>query len=147
MQHGNSGNGHDEGTLHDKEVRASHDQALARGEKRVLFRTTEGRLHSYSKDEIGIVTASSHPTVRSAVGFALMAVFFAVVAVFSVLLLAGPVNQGKDPLWGALILIAAGVGGALYAARLAGTAARAKRLRRERAIPEPSGRQFDWEKP
>ena len=68
----------------DDQVRAHHEQALARGENRVLFRTVDGRLHSYAKDELKVVTASSQPQVRSAVGFLMMAVAFAAVAVFSI---------------------------------------------------------------
>ncbi|MEV7131312.1 hypothetical protein AB0N24_00340 [Arthrobacter sp. NPDC093128] len=124
-------------------VRAHHEQALARGEKRVLFRTVDGRLHSYAKDELGVVTASSQPQVRSAVGFLMMAVAFAAVAVFSIFLVAGPTNRGQDPMWGALFLTAAGLGGALYAIQMAQVASRAKRLRAERGIPEPTARQFD----
>jgi hypothetical protein len=104
----------------------------------------EGKLYSYARDEIGIVNASSHPTVRSAGGFMVMAVFFAAVAVFSILLVAGPTSQGRDPMWAALFLTAAGVGGSFYAGRLAMTAAQAKRRRPERGVPEPSSRQFDW---
>ncbi len=142
MQHGISGSNHGNG-LEDDQVRAYHEQALARGEKRVLCRTKEGRLYSYARDEIGVVTASSHPTVRSAGGFIVMAVFFAAVAAFSILLVVGPTGQGQDPMWGALVLTAGGAGGVVYAARLAGVAAKAKRLRRERGIPEPTSRQFD----
>lgn len=58
MQHGISGSNHGNG-LEDDQVRAYHEQALARGEKRVLCRTGEGRLYSYARDEIGVVTASS----------------------------------------------------------------------------------------
>jgi hypothetical protein len=72
-----------------------------------------------------------------------MAVFFAALAVFSIMLVAGPTSRGQDPLWGALILTAAGAAGVLYAARMAGVAAKAKRLRVERGIPEPTARQFD----
>jgi multisubunit Na+/H+ antiporter MnhC subunit len=127
----------------DDQVRAEHENALARGEKRVLSRTVEGRLHSYAKDEIGIVTASSHPQVRSSGGFLVMAVVLAAVAVFSILLVAGPTSRGQDPMWSALVLTAAGVGGAVYALRMAKVASRAKRLRAERGIPEPTARQFD----
>ncbi|MFJ6311181.1 MULTISPECIES: hypothetical protein [Pseudarthrobacter] len=127
----------------DDQVRTFHEQALARGEKRVLLRTVDGALHSYAKDELGVVTASSHPQVRSAGGFLVMAVFFATLAVFSIMLVAGPTSRGQDPLWGALILTAAGAAGVLYAARMAGVAAKAKRLRVERGIPEPTARQFD----
>lgn len=140
MQNGIPGSGSNS----DDQVRAYHEQALARGEKRVLFRTVDGTLHSYAKDELGVVTASSHPQVRSAVGFLMMAAVFAAVAVFSIFLVAGPTSRGQDPLWGALFLTVAGLGGALYAIRMAQVASRAKRLRAERGIPEPTARQFDW---
>lgn len=128
----------------DEETRQWHDQALAAGQQRVLARTTSGELHSYAKDEIGVVTASSHSQVRSAAGFLVMAVVFAAVAVFSILLVAGPTSRGQAPMWGALFLTAAGLGGALYAIRMAQVASRAKRRRAERGIPEPTARQFDW---
>ncbi|MBA3783504.1 MAG: hypothetical protein H0X12_16840 [Nocardioides sp.] len=124
----------------DNQVRAVHDEAVARGEKRVLCRTTDGRLYSYARDEIGVVTASSNPTVRSAGGLIVMAAFFAALAVFSILLVAGPSGKGQDPMWGALILTAASVGGVVYATRLAG---KARRVRAEHGVPEPTSRQFD----
>lgn len=127
----------------DEEMRRWHDQALASGQRRVLSRTVSGELHSYARDEIGIVTASSHPALRSAAGFIVMAVFFAALAAFSILLVAGPTSQGRDPMWGALILTAAGMGGVVYASRLAGVAAKAKRLRAERGIPEATAQQID----
>jgi hypothetical protein len=133
------------GPSSDDQVRASHERAVAHGEKRVLFRTVNGDLYSYTKDELGVVTASSHPQVRSAGGFLAMAVFFAAVAVFSIMLVAGPTSRGQDPLWSALFLTVAGVGGVLYALRMAKVASRAKRLRAERGIPEPTARQFDWD--
>ena len=144
MQNGNPGNTSGSAFTPDDQVRTFHEQALARGEKRVLFRTVDGALHSYAKDELGVVTASSHPQVRSAGGFLVMAVFLAALSVFSVLLVAGPTSRGEDPMWGALILTVAGAGGVLYAARMAGVAAKAKRLRAERGIPEPTAKQFDW---
>ncbi|WLQ04785.1 hypothetical protein [Arthrobacter oryzae] len=143
MQNGIPGNNTGSGPNYDDQVRAYHEQALARGDNRVLFRTVEGRLHSYAKDELGVVTASSHPQVRSASGFLAMAVFFAAVAVFSILLVAGPTSRGQDPMWSALFLTAVGVGGVLYAVRMTGVAAKAKRLRAERGTPEPTTRQFD----
>ena len=130
-------------TAADQQVRADHEQAVAHGENRVLMRTTGGRLHSYARDELGVVTASSHPTVRSAGGLLVMTFFFAAVAAFSILLVTGPATRGGDPMWGALVLTAAGLGGVAYAGRLAGIAAKAKRLRTERGVPEPSARQFD----
>ena len=139
MQNGLPGSG----PSSDDQVRAYHDQAVARGEKRVLFRTVNGDLYSYRKDELGVVNASSHPQVRSAVGFLVMAVFFAAVAVFSVLLVTAPTSRGQSPMWSALFLTVMGVAGVLYAVRMAKVASRAKRLRAERGIPEPTARQFD----
>lgn len=143
MQNGISGSNMGGGPHYDDQVRNQHEQALARGDKRILFRTVEGRLHSYAKDELGVVTASSHPQVRSAGGFLVMACVFAAVAVFSVFLVAGPASRGQDPMWSALFLTAAGLGGAVYAVRMAGVAVKAKRLRAERGIPDPTTRQFD----
>jgi hypothetical protein len=143
VQNGIPGSNAGGGPNSDDQVRTYHDQALARGDKRILFRTVDGRLHSYAKDELGVVTASSHPQVRSAGGFLVLAVFFAALAAFSILLVTGPTSRGQDPLWGALILTVAGAGGVLYAVRMAGVASKAKRLRAERGIPEPTARQFD----
>jgi hypothetical protein len=143
VQNGISGSNPGSGPNEDQ-VRAEHERAIARGEKRVLFRTVEGRLHSYAKDELGVVNASSHPQVRSAPGFLVLAVVFAAVAVFSILLVAAPTSKGQDPMWDALLLTVAGVAGVVYAVRMANVASTAKRLRAERGIPEPTGRQLDW---
>jgi hypothetical protein len=128
---------------HDDQIRTEHEQALASGEDRVLSRTVDGRLHSYARDEIGIVNASSQPQVRSTLGFIVLSIVFAAFAVGSVLLVFAPTGQGQDPLWGALVLTAAAAGGAVYSARLARTAARAKRIRIQRGVPEPTAKQFD----
>ena len=81
----------------------------------------------------------------SAAGFLVLAVVFAAVAVFSLLLVAGPTSRGEDPMWSALFLTLLGSAGALYAVRMARVASAAKRLRAERGIPEPTARQFDWD--
>lgn len=127
----------------DNRLRNEHEQALARGEERVLSRTVDGRLHSYAKDEAGIVNASSQPQARSAAGFIVLTAVFAAFAVGAVLLVLAPTSRGQDPLWGALVLAAACVGGAVYSARLARTAVRAKRVRIQRGVPEPTAKQFD----
>ena len=127
----------------DDEARARHAQALAAGEKRVLMRTREGRLHSYARDEIGIVPAGSGFKVTSAPGMALMTVFFVAVAVFSVALVVAPTSRGQDPLWGALWLAAGALAFALYAGRLARAEFRAQRVRRARGLPAPSRRTID----
>jgi hypothetical protein len=124
--------------------RSGHDVAAAKSDAPILHPTATGGLHSYSREELGVVNASSHPQVRSAGGFLVMAVFFAAVTVFSILLVAGPATNGHEPLWGALLLTAAGTGGAVYVVRMAGMAAKAKRLRAKRGIPGRSARQLDW---
>jgi hypothetical protein len=132
-----------EGRRRDDEMRQRHEQAVAAGEKRVLSRTMEGRLYSYARDEIGFARAGSGPIVTSAVGMLVLAVVFAAFTVLSVWLIAAPTSQGQDPLWGALFLTLGGFAGVIYASRLAVAEIRAKRVRRERGIPEPSPRQLN----
>ena len=132
-----------EGRRRDDEIRQRHEQAVAAGEKRVLSRTMEGRLYSYARDEIGFARAGSGPIVTSAVGMLVLAVVFAAFTVLSVWLIAAPTSQGQDPLWGALFLTLGGFAGVIYASRLAVAEIRAKRVRRERGIPEPSPRQLN----
>jgi hypothetical protein len=122
------------------EVRARHAQALAAGETRLLMRTEEGQLHSYARDEIGIVPAGSGVTVTGAPGMAVLTVFFVVVAVFSVALAVVPASRGQDPLWGALTLSAGALALALHTGRLTRAEVRARRLRRLRGVPTPSRR-------
>ena len=128
----------------DDEVRARHAQALAAGEKRVLMRTREGRLHSYARDEIGIVPAGSGVKITSAPGMALLAAFFVVVAVFSVSLVVGPTSQGQDPMWSALWITAGALASAVYACRLARAEVHARHVRRARGVPAPSSRTTDF---
>ena len=127
----------------DDDMRERHEQAVAAGEKRVLSRTMEGRLYSYARDEIGFARAGSGPIVTSAVGMVVLGVVFVAFTVLSVFLVAAPTAQGQDPLWGALFLTFGGLAGTIYAVRLATAEFRAKRIRRERGIPEPSPRQLN----
>lgn len=122
---------------------ARHAAATAKHGERIVHRTVAGELHSYSREELGVVTASSHPQVRSAGGFVMTAVFFAAGTVFSIMLFAGPSTRGQDPFWGALVLTVASLAGVVYTARMAAIASKAKRLRAERGIPEPTARQLD----
>ncbi len=129
---------------HDDEVRSRHEQAVAAGEKRLLTRTLDrGRLHSYAADEIGFARAGSGPIVTTAPGMVVLALVFAALTVFSLVLVAAPTSQGEGPLWGALVLTALGAAGVLYALRLAVSEFKARRIRRERGLPEPSPRQLD----
>ena len=56
----------------------------------------------------------------------------------------GLATRGHEPLRAALLLTAAGMGGAVHAVRMAEVAAKGKSLRAERAIPGRSARQLDW---
>lgn len=128
----------------DEQTRARHEQAVADGEKRLLARTTDGgRLHSYAADEIGFARAGTGPIVTTAPGMLVLAMIFAAVTAFSLFLLAAPTATGQDPLWGALALTAGGIAGAAYAVRLAVSEFRARKIRRERGMPDPSPRQLD----
>lgn len=128
----------------DEQTRARHDQAVAVGEKRLLTRTMDGgSLHSYAADEIGFARAGSGPIVTTAPGMLVLGVVFAAVTAFSLVLLAAPVADGQDPLWGALVLTVGGLAGVVYALRLALSEFRARRIRRKRGIPDPSPRQLD----
>ena len=49
----------------DDAIRAGHQQALARGEKRVLRTTATGALHSYAGDEIGFTPGRGHVQVST----------------------------------------------------------------------------------
>lgn len=127
----------------DAEMTAWHQQATANGEKRILSRTMNGDLYSYARDELGFARAGSGAIVTSWVGMWILAAVFAGIAVFSVVLVFAPAGQGGDPLWGALFLTVLSLGGVAYAARLAVRELAAKKLRRERGIPEPSPRQLN----
>lgn len=127
----------------DAEMNAWHEQAVAGGQKRILSRTVNGDLYSYARDELGFARAGSGAIVTSWWGMWVLAVVFAGITVFSVVLVFVPTGQGQDPLWGALVLTLLGLGGVAYASRLAVRERNAKRLRRERQVPEPSPRQLN----
>ncbi len=128
----------------DEQTRALHEQAVAAGEKRLLTRTPDdGRLHSYAADEIGFARAGSGPIVTSAPGMLLLGLFFAAVTAFSIFLIAAPAANGQDPLWEAIVLTIGGIAGLAYAVRLALSEFRARRIRRERGVPDPSPRQLN----
>lgn len=128
----------------DEQTRAWHEHAVAAGEKRLLTRTMDGgRLHSYAADEIGFARAGSGPIVTTAPGMLVLGAVFAAVTAFSIFLIAAPTANGQDPLWGALVLTIGGIAGLVYAVRLALSEFRARKIRRERGIPDPSPRQLN----
>ncbi|HEX9226053.1 MAG TPA: hypothetical protein VF885_05295 [Arthrobacter sp.] len=62
---------------------------------------------------------------------------------FSIFLVAAPTANGEDRLWRALVLTIGGIAGLDYAARLALSEFRARKIRPERGIPDPSPRQLN----
>ena len=128
----------------DEQTRAIHEQAVAAGEKRLLTRTMDrGTLHSYAADEIGFARAGSGPIATTAPGMLALGVFFAAVTAFSIFLIAAPAVNGQDPVWGALVLTVGGIAGVVYAVRLALSEFRARKIRRQRGVPDPSPRQLN----
>lgn len=128
----------------DEQTRARHEEAVAGGERRLLARTMNGgRLHSYAADEIGFARAGSGPVVTTAPGMLVLGIFFAAVTGFSIFLCFTPTANGREPLWGALLLTVGGIAGVVYALRLALAEGRARKIRRDRGLPDPSPRQLN----
>lgn len=126
----------------DDVTRAEHQQALARGEQRVLRTTATGELHSYAADEIGFTPGRGHAQVSTWWGMGIVTTVLWAGFAFSWVLLLAPVGDGGRPFWGALFLtVLAGLLG-WYTLGLARDEYRAARLRQERGIPKPgtSGR-------
>lgn len=93
----------------DDAIRAEHQRALARGEKRVLRTTATGALHSYAGDEIGFTPGRGHVQVSTWWGMGIVTTVLWIGFVFSWVLLFAPVAQGEPPMWSALFLT--GIGG------------------------------------
>ncbi|MGN8129082.1 hypothetical protein [Paenarthrobacter sp. 22069] len=122
---------------HNDTVYAEHKAALARGEKRVLRRTSTGQLHSYPGDEIGFSPGRGQAQVRSWWGMGIVSAFLGLIFIGSMVLFIASFRQGTAPEWGALFAIALGGFGAWYTFGLARDEYRAKKLRKERNAPEP----------
>lgn len=116
---------------------AEHKEAVARGEKRVLRRTSTGELHSYPKEEIGFTPGRGQAQVSTWWGMAILAAFGAVGFVATVVLFIMPVFQGGGPSWGALWPM--GIAGFLawYGFGLSKDEYRATQLRKKRGSPKP----------
>ncbi|GAA5028489.1 hypothetical protein GCM10023258_24040 [Terrabacter aeriphilus] len=121
----------------DPDVTAEHEEAVARGEKRVLRRTTDGRLHSFPADEIGFSPGRGQAQVRTWWGMAVLATVMALLTLGSLWMLLAPIGQGETPEWYALWGLVPGALFTWYAVRLARDEYLAVRVRRERGSPEP----------
>jgi hypothetical protein len=118
-------------------VRAEHEQALARGEQRVLCTTAAGDLHSYPDEEIGFTPGSGHPQVSTWWGMGILTVVMGLLFVLSWFILLAPTASEDRPYWPATFLVA--LSGLLgwYTYALARDEYLASRLRRERGAPRP----------
>ncbi|MDT0215334.1 hypothetical protein Q9R29_15690 [Rothia sp. ARF10] len=122
----------------DQAVTAAHEEAVARGEKRVLRKTRNGLLHSYPADEIGFTPGSGQPQVRTWWGMAVLAVAMALITLGSVVgMFLVPMSRGHGPQWAGLFLVVMGGLFTWYAVRLARAEYRAGKVRKERGSPEP----------
>lgn len=118
-------------------VYAEHKAALARGEKRVLRKTTTGELHSYPGDEIGFSPGRGQAQVRTWWGMGIVSALLGLMFLGSSVLFLASFGHTAGPEWGGLFAIALGGFGASLTFRLARDEYRAKKLRKERHAPEP----------
>jgi hypothetical protein len=121
----------------DEALTAEHDEAVARGEKRVLRRTRTGELHSYPADEIGFTPGRGQAQVRTWWGMAVLAVVMALLTLGSVAVLLAPLRVGQGLAWQALLPLVLGGLFTWYSVGLARDEYRAKQVRTERGSPEP----------
>lgn len=121
----------------DDAVYAEHKVAVAKGEKRVLRRTSTGELHSYPGDEIGFTPGRGQAQVSSWWGMAILSAFGCLGFVASVAMFLSPLLQGTGPSWGALWVV--GLAGFLawYGFNLSKDEYKAMRLRKQRGAPKP----------
>ncbi|HKT57626.1 MAG TPA: hypothetical protein VJR25_12710 [Microbacterium sp.] len=118
-----------------------HRAAIARGEKRTLLRTTDGRLWSYAPDELGF-RRDGFMQVRTWWGVGIIAlVMFAGLVLSAYLFVQPGLADGKPgwtPFWGALWLTAVALLLLVVSLRYMLRELRARRIRRERGVPEPA---------
>lgn len=120
----------------DAATRAEHEHAVAAGESRTLRRAKTGELHSYASDEVPIALKAGGPSVISWWGMSILALFAASMTVFSVVLFVASIRSG-EPVWSTLLLILLASLFTIYATYLARREWVARKLRRQRGVPDP----------
>ncbi|MGJ3190773.1 hypothetical protein [Paenarthrobacter sp. FR1] len=127
----------------DDAVYAEHKAAVARGEERVLRRTSTGELHSYPGDEIGFTPGRGQAQVSSWWGMAILSAFGCLGFVASVAMFLSPLLHGAGPSWGALWVV--GLAGfiAWYGFNLSKDEYKAMRIRKQRGAPKPGSGYVD----
>lgn len=127
----------------DEETRRWHEAAVASGEKRILSRTSKAtnyELHSYLPDEIGFSRQGSGVVVTSTWGMFVLAGLMVLGFVFSIVMMFAAAASGKD-WWGGLFPLVISGFGAWAGFHYAMEDVKAKKIRRERGVPDPSPNQ------
>ncbi len=118
-----------------------HGAAIRRGEKRTVLRTKDGGLYSYAPDELGF-RRDGFIQVRTWWGVGIIALIMLAGLALSVYLFVEPgLADGKPgwtPYWGALWLSAVAIILLTVSLRYMVRELRARRIRRERGVPEPA---------
>lgn len=130
----------------DDMTRLWHEQALARGEKRVLSRTskhTNYELHSYLYDEIGFSRQGSGVVVTSTWGMFMLAGIMAFIGVFTLAMMVVGAVSGEE-FWGGIFPLAIAVFGTWAGFHYAMEDVKAKQVRRARGVPDPSPNQTPY---
>ena len=127
----------------DEATRSWHEAAIARGEKRFLSRTskeTNYELHSYLPDEIGFSRQASGVVVTSTWGMFTLAALMVIASVAAIVMMFIAAADGEQ-WWGGLFQMVMGAFGAWAGFHYAMKDVKAKKVRRERGVPDPSPNQ------
>ncbi|GAA1870733.1 hypothetical protein GCM10009715_17080 [Paeniglutamicibacter psychrophenolicus] len=121
----------------DKAVVLAHEPAVARGEKRLLVRTTDGELFSYLAEEIGFTTGGAGAKITTGPGMFVGAGFlWAMVLSLGIFMVSGPVFTAGEMAGLPFVELFAAVI-AWYFTRLGMAEHRARKLRKARKLPKP----------
>lgn len=116
----------------------AHEEAIARGEMRLLLRTVEGELFSYKREEIGFTTGGGGAKITTGTGMlfggGLSWLIALALVVFTIL------EQGPTPgeRAGLIFVTALFASIAWYFTHLGRAEHRARKLRKARGLPKPS---------
>lgn len=123
----------------DLATRAFHDERVAAGERRVLSRGDDAELHSYLREEYGVLRQGPGPVLTTLWGHMIFTGLILLGLIGFIWMYAGlyfrPV---PTPPWGGWLLGVAIAVMLAYAARNLFTEWRAHKLRKERGLPTPT---------
>ncbi|MDQ1052781.1 hypothetical protein QE394_000709 [Arthrobacter sp. SORGH_AS 212] len=118
---------------HDDAVHAEHQAALARGEKRVLYLTKDGMLHSYTKTELGGPPNGSTRWWQNLPGLVFLVPMFGLCMYVAITNPVGTAKAQWATLFGALLMAL----GAAYLIWESVVVYRARKERLRRGSPDP----------